>query len=266
MNGVVTALRFVNLFAAGLLGGGLVMVLLGIIPTLRTFPAQIDHRVHLTFDRNADRFMPASGVVAGLTAILLLALDSDRTALGVAAYVVGLVGSVAIAVLSELYLRPTNRRFRSLSSDDLPPEYPRQRETWNRVHGVRTALGLLALSGYIVGALAARSSTRTARESSRKRDDSRPITVARRFPPPMIGVAGCVSRRTRSATSGRRRSTAASVRSASRCSSLASHAAKSSSVSHSLVITHRSGSSAAWQTWSTTWPLTPAATTWRMRS
>jgi Domain of unknown function (DUF1772) len=154
MNGVVTALRFVNLFAAGLLGGGLMMVLLGIIPTLRTFPAQIDHRVHLTFDPNADRFMPASGIVAGLTAILLLVLDGDRTALSVAAYASGLVGSIGIALLSELYLRPTNAHFRELRSDDLPPGYPRQREHWNRMHGVRTALGLLALGGYLVATLA----------------------------------------------------------------------------------------------------------------
>ena len=110
--------------------------------------------MHLTFDPNADRFMPASGIVAGLTAILLLVLDSDRTALSVAAYVAGLVGSVSIAVLSELYLRPTNARFRTLRSDDLPPEYPRQREIWNRMHGVRTALGLLALGGYLVATLA----------------------------------------------------------------------------------------------------------------
>ena len=155
MNGVVTALRFVNLFAAGLLGGGLVMVLLGIIPTLRTFPAPVDHRMHLTFDPLADRFMPASGIVAGLTAIVLLAIDSDRTALGVAGNAAGLVGSIGIAVLSEIYLRPTNRRFRALQSDALPADYPRQRETWNRVHGIRTALGLLALGGYLVATLAA---------------------------------------------------------------------------------------------------------------
>jgi hypothetical protein len=154
MNGVVIALRFVNLFAAGLLGGGLVMVLLGIIPTLRTFPAQIDHRMHLTFDPNADRFMPASGIIAGLTAILLLIVDSDRTAVSVTAYLAGLVGSVGIAALSEVYLRPTNRRFRALRSDGLPVDYPRQRETWNRMHGVRTALGLLALGSYLVAALA----------------------------------------------------------------------------------------------------------------
>jgi hypothetical protein len=155
MSGVITALRFVNLFAAGLLGGGLVMVLLGIIPTLRTFPASVDHRMHLTFDPLADRFMPASGIVAGLTAIALLAIDSDRTALGVAGHAAGLVGSIGIAGLSEIYLRPTNRRFRALQSDALPADYPSQRETWNRVHGIRTALGLLALGGYLVATLAA---------------------------------------------------------------------------------------------------------------
>ena len=155
MNGVVTVLRFVNLFAAGLLGGGLVMVLLGIIPTLRTFSAELDHRTHLTFDPLADRFMPASGIIAGLTAIALLIVDADRTALSVSGYGAGLVGSVGIAVLSEVYLRPTNRRFRGLHSGDLPADYPLQRETWNRMHGVRTALGLLALGGYLVAALAA---------------------------------------------------------------------------------------------------------------
>ena len=153
MDEVVTIVRFVNLFAAGLLGGGLVMVLLGIIPTLRTFPPEIDHRMHLTFDPLADRFMPASGIMAGLTAMLLLALDEDPSALTVAAYLTGLVGSVGIAVLSEAYLRPTNRRFRTLASTDLPTDYPQQRETWNRVHLVRTALGLLALASYLVGGL-----------------------------------------------------------------------------------------------------------------
>ena len=153
MNALITVLRFVNLFGVGLLGGGLVMVLLGIVPTLRRFPADVDHRVHLTFDPLADRFMPASGIVAGLTAIALLALDAERTAVTTAAYAVGLVGSVGIAALSEIYLRPTNKRFRSYASDALPAHYRGERERWNRMHVVRTALGMLALGGYITAVL-----------------------------------------------------------------------------------------------------------------
>ena len=147
-------LHFVNVFAAAIVAGGLVAVLLVIVPVKRAFPPRLSVQIHLAMLGNQiDRYMKPFGIVAGLSGLALLALMPAYTALRVVPQLVGLLGSIGVIITSRYYNVPSNRTMTTWDLDALPPGYPEWRDRWDRVHLLRTTSGLAALAGYLANAL-----------------------------------------------------------------------------------------------------------------
>jgi hypothetical protein len=147
---ILQVLHFANIFAAALVAGGLVFVLMVIVPAKRALPPRPSVEVHLAMlCGQPDRYMKPLGIISGLLAIVLVVLLREATPVKVAPLLVGLVGSLGVFITSHFFNVQTNRQIESWSLDALPANYPEVRNRWDRVHAIRTAAGLLALAGYI---------------------------------------------------------------------------------------------------------------------
>jgi len=153
---VIDVLRFINIFFAAIATGTLVMVLLALIPMVGSMSPGVGLQVHHRIDPLIDRFNPPSVIISAVAAALILLLDAARTSTTVFLYVVGILGSIGIAVTSLGFNMRINRSIRAWSVDAVPEEYGPTRERWNRFHLVRTVSSVLALSCYIIAVLASR--------------------------------------------------------------------------------------------------------------
>lgn len=139
------SLRVVNLVAAGLAAGILVVVLVAVIPLVRGLPPAVGLLIHQRFDPLVDRVNPPAVALSALSALLILLLDRTLTAPAAALTALGLLGSLGVAVTSLGFNMRINRLVRSWSADAVPDAWAAVRARWNRGHAVRTAAGLLAL-------------------------------------------------------------------------------------------------------------------------
>lgn len=145
---------FVAVFAAGIVAGGLVAVLAALVPTLGVLSSEASAELHRTFDRYIDRYMPAVTVVSGIGAIVILILHQHLTALGVALIIVGLAGTLAVAIISQFFNVPINATIRGFPVDAVPAEYTGLRRRWDALHTMRTLTGTIAFVCYLAAALA----------------------------------------------------------------------------------------------------------------
>jgi len=147
-------LHFVNVFAAAVVAGGLVAVLLVIVPVKQALPHRLSVEIHLAMlGHQIDRYMKPAGLVAAITGLVLLAMMPERSPLRVAPQVVGLLGMIGVVITSRYYNVPSNRRMAEWDLNALPPGYAEWRARWDRIHVVRTTSGLVALAGYLASAL-----------------------------------------------------------------------------------------------------------------
>jgi hypothetical protein len=154
MTFVVDALRFVNVFAAAIVGGGLVAILLVVVPVKRTLPARQSVEIHLAMlGHQIDRYMKPSGILSGLTGLALLGLLPEHTLARVVPLVLGLLGTVGVVITSRYFNVRSNRAMAGWNLDALPPGYPEWRDRWDRIHAIRTSCGLVALASYLLSAL-----------------------------------------------------------------------------------------------------------------
>jgi hypothetical protein len=157
---LVQILRFTNLFAASLVAGGQVCVLLVIMPTKRRFAARDSVLVHnAMLGHQIDYYMKPSGITSALSAIAILFLGGligrILPSQSVLFYFVGLAGTAGVVLLSRYFNVPTNRLMAEWSLDAIPENYPAVRRRWDTVHTIRASCGALALTGYILATLAA---------------------------------------------------------------------------------------------------------------
>jgi hypothetical protein len=159
MDTLLQVLRFINLFAAALVAGGQVCVLLVIIPTKRRFAVRDSVLVHnAMLGHQIDYYMKPSGITSAVTAVIILLLGGliagvlPRSA--VSFYFVGLVGTGGVVILSRFFNVPTNRMMAEWSLDAIPDDYPDVRRRWDLVHTVRAGCGVLAFTGYALATLA----------------------------------------------------------------------------------------------------------------
>lgn len=152
---MLLALHFVNIFAAALVGAGQFYVLMVIVPVKRALPSRLSVQTHVAMlGHQTDRYMKPSGIVSGLTGLALLVVMPRHTLATIAPLVVGLAGTLGVVITSRYFNVRTNLKMEGWSLDALPENYPEVRDTWDRVHGIRTACGLVALAGYLVSGLA----------------------------------------------------------------------------------------------------------------
>jgi len=148
MSAFEQAIRFVNVFAAAVVAGGQLVVLLVIVPTKREFEPRVSVLVHnAMLGHQIDRFMKPSGIVSGLAALALLALHFGNVIrippLSIAATLIGIVGTAGVVVTSRFFNVRTNRMMSTWSLDAIPENYPEVRNQWDLVHSVRASCGVL---------------------------------------------------------------------------------------------------------------------------
>jgi hypothetical protein len=152
MTTLLETLRFVNLFSGALVAGGLVMILMVVVPAKRSFPHDLSVKVHLAMLHDApDVYMKPAGIISFLTGAALLFLPRGMGAAYIAAMVIGLLGTVGVVITSRYHNVRTNLVMSKWES--IPPNYPEVRERWDNVHRVRTACGVTAFVGYLLASL-----------------------------------------------------------------------------------------------------------------
>lgn len=152
MTTLVDALRFVNLFSAALVAGGLVMILMVVVPAKRSFPHDFSVKIHLAMLHDSpDRYMKPAGIISALTGIALLLLPRGMGAAYMIAMVIGLLGTAGVVITSRYFNVRTNLMMSKWES--VPENYPEVRQRWDNVHTVRTGCGVTAFVGYLVASL-----------------------------------------------------------------------------------------------------------------
>jgi len=151
---MIEALRFINVLGAAIMAGGQLFVLMVVIPIKRQWDERRSVELHqASLHTLPDRYLLPAGVISGLAGLLWLVLEfgSDRWATWLT--LVGLLGIVGTAVTSQRFNKPTNRTILGWSLDAIPPGYAEIRDRWDRVHTIRTASGLLALTAFLLAAV-----------------------------------------------------------------------------------------------------------------
>jgi len=146
-------LRFINLFVSGVSAGVLILVLIAVMPAIRSLPVATVLRFKAKFDPLVDRLNPPFVIVAVLTGVALLFVG-DPTSTQVIFTIVGIVGSAGIAITSLTVNMRINREMATWNPDAPPPEYEPLLARWTAVHGIRTLSGVTAFAAYLVAALA----------------------------------------------------------------------------------------------------------------
>jgi uncharacterized membrane protein len=148
-------LRFIAVFASGLVAGGLFLSAAAIAPALARLGDELTLRYKQVFDSLVDRINPPGVIVSSIAALLLLILVDDAPGTSTAATIVGLVGSFGVGVMSAGVNMRINRQIGRWSPGAPPAELHRLMRRWNATHAIRTLAGVTAFAGYLVGVLAA---------------------------------------------------------------------------------------------------------------
>jgi uncharacterized membrane protein len=146
-------LRFINLLCSGVAAGILIVVAIAVMPTLMTFPPSTVVRFKAKFDPAVDRINPPFILFSMIAGVLLLFIG-DPTSTQVIFTIIGIVGSIGVAVTSLGVNMRINRTMASWNADAPPPEFQPLITRWIGVHRIRTLSGTLAFICYIVAALA----------------------------------------------------------------------------------------------------------------
>jgi uncharacterized membrane protein len=147
-------LRFINLFCSGIAAGILVVVMTALMPSVMTFPDTFVVRFKAKFDPLVDRINPPFVLFSMITAVLIL-IVADLSTVGKIFTIVGILGSIGVAVTSMTVNMRINRTMATWDADAPPPEFRPLITRWIGVHRIRTLSGVLAFVCYIVAALSA---------------------------------------------------------------------------------------------------------------
>src|SRR6185503_3934213 len=101
--------------------------------------------------------MKPSGITSAVSAILILLLGGLIGRLlptsAIYFYLLGLLGTGGVVILSRYFNVPTNAMMAEWSLDAIPDNYPDVRRRWDLVHTVRASCGVLGFTGYALAAL-----------------------------------------------------------------------------------------------------------------
>jgi hypothetical protein len=158
MTFALAAVIFINLFATTLLVGGTAMVCWNIVPEKHKMPTTMALRTHhAMFDLKKDSYMKPSGILSGLSAIVLLILlgvDGQLTVAQGVAYGIGLAGIVVIVVTANRFLIPFHTRVLTWSAESPPAEYAESMQTFQKVTNIRLATCLVILLAFVMADVA----------------------------------------------------------------------------------------------------------------
>lgn len=144
------ALLVVGILGMGIAAGGMLVVLVAIIPTRLALPPDRGLELHQRTTPPIDTLVPPAAI-GGVIAGALLVGFGDLTTGATVATIAGLVAAVAVSVLSAGFNRPTNRRVAEWR--EAPPEYESVFARWNSIHRVRTGFATIAFAAYALAAV-----------------------------------------------------------------------------------------------------------------
>ncbi len=145
----MNVVRTVNLLLAAMMTGGLVMVMVAVIPTFHRLPVPLAVKLHREVDHYIDVPLPIFTVLTFATAIPLL-FDSSLSSGSKVLVGIAAGATAVVAVSSHLINRPMNQRLKSWGDGPVPDEYAALRRRWDLAHAWRTFAGLVALICLIV--------------------------------------------------------------------------------------------------------------------
>lgn len=137
--------RGVNVLATGILAGGFVMVLTSLVPARRELPASTAVQLYQITNPRINRYVPQTAITAAASALVLLVWRRGTTSISTIFTLLGFLCSIGVGVISVFGHGPINRTIASWSPSAVPAEFPQLRERWDRLHMLRTAVGVLAL-------------------------------------------------------------------------------------------------------------------------
>ncbi|MBV9282241.1 MAG: DUF1772 domain-containing protein [Chloroflexi bacterium] len=156
MTFLIQLLRFVNLFTAGIIAGGQVMVSMVTLPVMRRWSPGMSLQAHQgMLDKQPDSVMVPAAIICPLSALAVLVLRRDFGSRSSQFYLAGIAATMVVTVASVAFAEPTSVKMRDWPSDNVPAEYPQVRDSWDRIHSVRMVASLVALGAFIVGVLSA---------------------------------------------------------------------------------------------------------------
>ena len=127
------------------MAGGLLIVELGLVRTIRGLAQATAIRLHVAFDHYVEWSMPPLTIATFLVGVAGLIVNGSLSGEAVALIVAGLVATAVVAAISQFINVPLNARMRKWGRGTVPPEYPGIRRRWDRAHRARTIAGQIAL-------------------------------------------------------------------------------------------------------------------------
>jgi hypothetical protein len=149
----IAVLWAVAIFYSGILAGGVITISLAMIPALRTFDPETDFEVNRIFNPLPGGYMPWACLLSAFGGIGILTLTDDLEPRARTLTSIALAATAAVIVIS-LHNRRINPPGRAAEPADRPVDYAQMRRVWDLGHWVRSALCLLVLVCYVIGALA----------------------------------------------------------------------------------------------------------------
>lgn len=143
------ALDVVTVVLAGLMAGGLLVVEVGLVQTIRRLSAATGVRLHVAFDHYVEWSMPPLTIATFGVGLAALVSEDHVGGAELVLRVVALVAAVAVAGVSQLVNVPLNARMRTWGPR-VPDEYESMRRRWDRAHRVRTLAGQVAFVCFAV--------------------------------------------------------------------------------------------------------------------
>jgi Domain of unknown function (DUF1772) len=151
---VVEVLRFINVFAAGIVAGGQMLVLLTTARIIRGLAPSLSIQMHQAIlDDHADRHMPPAALIAVISGAVILILHHQLTHTSGAFTTAGVVCALGVALVSLSLVQRSNQQIRRWSEGSAVDAALVARRAWDRAQVLRTTLGVAALACFIIGAL-----------------------------------------------------------------------------------------------------------------
>jgi hypothetical protein len=151
---LTNVLLFGAILLAAHLYGGTLYAAYALRPVLRKLPSREGLNVHRLTTHRIERYMPQSGVGAGILAVAALIADHDFD-LAWWLIAAGFASQVPVAFEAFLVNLPINRVWDTYSLDAIPEdEYQRLSARWDRFNAARLFGAFLAIGFYTAAALA----------------------------------------------------------------------------------------------------------------
>lgn len=149
------ALDVIRVILAGLMAGGLLVVEIGLVRTIRGLTDATAIRLHIAFDHYVEWSMPPLTIATFLVGVAGLIVNSSISGATTTLIVLGLIATAVVAAISQLINVPINAAMRKWEPGTVPPEYPALRRRWDGAHRARTIAGQLALVLFAVALISA---------------------------------------------------------------------------------------------------------------